>query len=77
MRVEAAEIGTDVGAIVVDGDGGPVVLVDPRLSSRERMRLISSLLTDEEFVELCSPFPLLTLALTSGRSDVVMLAASG
>lgn len=61
MRVIVEEIGTDVGALVVDSDSGPVLLVDPGLSRREQVRLIASLLTDDEFTEVCSPFPALSV----------------
>lgn len=61
MRVVVEEIGTDVGAVVVDHGGEPLLLVDPRLSRREQVRLIATLLTDDEFTEVCSPFPELSV----------------
>lgn len=56
MRVEIADIGTDVGALVVDTDSETVVFIDPGLGLRDQVRLLSSLLTDEEFTELVPPF---------------------
>lgn len=49
MRLVVAEIGADVGALVVDDPGGQVLLVDPHLSYREQMHLITGLLSDAEF----------------------------
>ena len=61
VRIVVEEIGKDVGALVVDSPSGSILMVDPRLSRREQMRLICSLLTDDEFNEVCSPFPELSV----------------
>ena len=42
--------------VVVTGDGEKVVLVDPRLSLRERVLRVAGILTDEEFDEIAVPF---------------------
>lgn len=62
MRVEVAEIGPDIGVLIVDGEDESIVLVDPRLSRRERMRLLADMLSDEEFAALVPPLtpPLLS-----------------
>lgn len=62
MRVEVAEIGVEVGALIVDRGGETIVVVDPGLSRREQVQRVCALVTDSEFAELCSPFPLLTCA---------------
>jgi hypothetical protein len=56
VRVEYADIGSAVGAMVVDTDGAEsVALVDPALSTREQVVVLAELLTDAEFDELVPP----------------------
>lgn len=58
MQFITEQIGTDVGALVVEDHGVPVLIIDPRLSTREQVRLAASLLTDEEFTETFPVYPL-------------------
>jgi hypothetical protein len=52
MQLAVTEIGTDVGALIAETPDGPTLLVDPRLSHRQQLHLITALVSDEEFEAL-------------------------
>lgn len=49
MRIVFAEIGADVGALVVEELGERVVVIDPGLSLREQFHAVAEILDDAEF----------------------------
>jgi hypothetical protein len=52
VRVQVADIGADLGGLLVTTPDDKIVIVDSGLSDRRRTAVLADLLDDEEFAEV-------------------------